>query len=198
MNFSPQQRRNLLALSVVTLGVLLAFWFFLIAPARAKLKQSSEAENSLSQKIAAKKQVIRNAEELKAKFAETSLALGAAEEKMVSGDPYLWIYKMLKDFEVPQKIEFPKIDRPQFVELNLPVNIFYKTISFNVVGAATFHDLGAFLARFENLYPHIHIQHLEMEPVGVSGVNDDKLSFAIEFRALVRPAPVSNKTPPRS
>ncbi len=198
MNFSPQQRRNFLILSVVTVALLLALWFLLIAPARDRLKESSQAENSLSQKIAAKKQVIRNAEEVKTEFAASSRELSAIEAQMVSGDPYLWIYKMLKEFEVPQKIEFSKIDRPQSVELNLPINISYKTISFNVAGAATFHDLGTFLARFENSYPYIRIQHLEMEPAGLSSVSDEKLSFAIEFRTLVKPSPVSGKTSPRS
>jgi hypothetical protein len=107
---------------------------------------------------------------------------------MVAGDNYLWILKTLREFEIPGQIEFSKFDPPQIIEPVAPPKLPYKVASFVVTGAATYHNLGTFLANFENSYPHIRIRRLEMEPATLGKSSDERLSFLIEMHALIKPA----------
>ena len=67
----------------------------------------------------------------------------------------------------------------------------YKAAVFNVRGVAYFHDLGRFLADFENSFPFARVQNVEMEVAGSSaatGTSDtEKLSFRMEIVTLINP-----------
>jgi hypothetical protein len=66
----------------------------------------------------------------------------------------------------------------------------YKAAAFNVRGSAYYHDLGQFLADFENSFPYARIQNLEIEPGAVSAsgtAETEKLSFRLEIVTLINP-----------
>jgi Tfp pilus assembly protein PilO len=198
MNLSPQKRNKLIQLGVITLVVLLVMWFALIGPAREQLAEKTRAQNNLVQKLASRKQIIQESDRLKTEVQTASSKLRTIEDQMVTGDPFLWIIKTTHAFEIPNKMEIAKADPPQPVESNLSKNSSYKALSFAITGTATYHELGAFLARFENAYPYIHLQRLDMEPAGPPALYEEKLSFLMEMRVLVKPANTSVKPAPRS
>jgi hypothetical protein len=67
----------------------------------------------------------------------------------------------------------------------------YKAALFNVRGTAYFHDLGKFLADFENSFPYIRVQNLELEPAASSSATStgdaEKLAFRMEIVTLINP-----------
>ena len=201
MKLSKEKQQSLLKLSAITLVVLGALWFFLVSPAQTRLNQKNKASDDLTQKISSKRQLIQRAAQIQVEAQEKSKKLSAIEEQMVTGDPYVWGIKALRDFEIPGHIEFTKVDPPQIIESDVPPRLPYKTASFAVTGTATYHDLGTFLANFENSYPHILIHRLEMEPASLGTKNnDEKLSFLFEMQVRVKPGSASSgsKPAPRS
>jgi Tfp pilus assembly protein PilO len=196
MNLSKQKQFDLLKLGAVTLAVLLVIWFLLIRPAQARLNEKTKISLDLTKNIQSKKEVIQRAEEINAHVQESGKKLLALEGQMVTGDTYLWIIRTLRDFEVPGKIEFSKYEPPQIVERNTPPKLPYKAASFVVTGTAAYHDLGNFLANFENSYPHIRIQRIDMEPAS-PGTTSEKLSFLLEMEVLVKSAGTTSGSRPK-
>jgi hypothetical protein len=57
-------------------------------------------------------------------------------------------------------------------------------------GTSYYHDLGKFIADFENQFPLFRVLNLEMEPApSVAGAEKEKLSFKMDVVALVKPGP---------
>lgn len=195
MIITPEKRISLIKLGLVTAAVLLTFWFILIRPVRARVTQNSKASAELTKKIEAKNDVINRGKTIKEDLNDASRRLKRIEEQMVSGDTYLWIIKTLRDFETPDRIEFAKYDPPQIIESIATGKLPYKTAAYSITGTSTYHDFGRFLARFENIYPHIRIHRVDMEPVGGGIAFDEKLSFLIELHVLVKPGTSSGSSP---
>ena len=67
----------------------------------------------------------------------------------------------------------------------------YRAAAFNLRGTAFFHDFGAFVADFENTFPYMRIQNIELDPASTSAAtssdHSEKLSFRMEIVALVSP-----------
>jgi len=117
--------------------------------------------------------------------------LKAAEGEMASGDMFAWMNDTLKKNSERYKVEIPQISR----EVPCPVGVFakfpYRAVMFNVRGTAFYHHLGSFLADFENRFPYLRVQNLELEPAGGStsqtATDPEKLAFRMEIVALVNP-----------
>jgi len=61
-----------------------------------------------------------------------------------------------------------------------------------VRGTAYYHDLGKFIADFENAFPYVRLLNLEMEPVGLPSPasnpeEQEKLSFKMDIVTLIKP-----------
>lgn len=56
---------------------------------------------------------------------------------------------------------------------------------FRVSGTAYFHDLGKFVAAFENAFPHARIVNLLVNPASSS--EDETLSFQMDIIELIKP-----------
>jgi hypothetical protein len=67
-------------------------------------------------------------------------------------------------------------------------NFPYKQASITVLGTAHYHDLGRFVADFENQFPHIRLLNLSVEvaPAPAPG-QVEMLSFKVEIVTLVKP-----------
>ena len=117
--------------------------------------------------------------------------LKAAESEMASGDMYSWIIDTMGKFREGYAVDIPQFSREVPCAVGLFPTFPYKAVLFNVRGTAYFHDLGRFLADFENRFPTLRVQNLEMEPVGASAANSatdpEKLTFRMEVVVLVNP-----------
>ena len=65
----------------------------------------------------------------------------------------------------------------------------YKQIQFTINGTAYYHDLGKFIADFENNFPHARMVNLVIEPASGADSSNEKLSFRMDIIALVKPNP---------
>jgi hypothetical protein len=122
---------------------------------------------------------------------ESSGKLKAIESTMASGDMYSWIILTVNNFKENYKIDIPQFSREVPGEVGILPRFPYRAALFHVRGTAYYQDFGRFVADFENSFPYMRIQNIELEPSGGSNANKvsepEKLAFKMEIVALVNP-----------
>jgi hypothetical protein len=193
-NLPKEKRDQLLLIAIGTVALSVGLYFGLV-----KMQQRS-LERMISQ-TAEQQEKVGNAMRLVTTHAETAedlednlAKLKSIEQTMASGDMYSWIITTINRFRADRKVEIPQFSR----EITTDVGVFpkfpYKAALFHVRGTAHFHELGKFIADFENAFPYIRIQNIDMEPASQSAatattpVDDaEKLAFKMEIVALINP-----------
>lgn len=198
MNFPKERQSDLIKLGLGTAAVLFCLWFFIQRPAQVEISNKTKTTSDLDQKIAAKKKIILQTDQVKTELIQRSAQLKEMEVQMVVGDPYLWILKVLREFEIPNQLEFTRYDPPQVIPSIFPPKLSYKTVSFVVAGTAAYHDFGIFLANLENSYQHIRVHRIDIEPIVNKTSSDEKLSFLLELHVLEKPEIKTTAPAPRS
>src|SRR6185312_9448451 len=188
MNKLSKEKRNQIVLVCIgTLAVLACVWFLLIKPenaAVAKIKGDVESKQRQLQGIA---DAISRANATTSQLREEVAALAKSESDMASNDPNAWIYDLIRHFKENYKVEVSVNGGISLGDVDLISHFPYKQLRVTVSGTAFYHDLGNFIADFENTYPHIRITNLSIDPVGGNGDSSEKLSFRMDVTALVKP-----------
>jgi hypothetical protein len=191
MNRISKQKRNQLLLTGAVIAIVLAgLWFTLISSLQNKVERIGKEREAAEQKLAQVLRSIKDSGKLDGQVGETSAHLAKLETTMASGDLYSWAINTLRQFKQP----YTKIEIPQFSQIDgpKPSTIFagypYQQASLTIGGTAQFHDFGQFLADFENRFPYVRVQNLQLEPLPSTTTTDqEKLSFRMDIIALVKP-----------
>ena len=180
-----EKRIQLILIAFVTLAML-ALIGFLIRTQFAALDKIAEEKKDAETKLQSIRNVIKGVDTTASELVELTNALSRAEEDMAVGDPYSWIYDTIRRLKTQHKVDIPEISRPAIEDEDMLPTFPYKQVRFNINGTAYYHDLGKFIADFENSFPHGRIANLTVESPG-SDSKDEKLSFKMDIIALVKP-----------
>jgi Tfp pilus assembly protein PilO len=186
---SREKRNQLITVILVTLAILALIGFGLIRPQYESLSKIAKAGKVADNKLQSIKHAITNSEAIANEWDETTYALAHAEEDMASGDLYSWTYDTIRHFKQSYRVEIPEVGHPTIGESDLLPSFPYKQIQFAISGTVYYHDLGKFIADFENSFPHSRMVHLVVEPAANTDSNSEKLSFRMEIITLVKPNP---------
>lgn len=193
MNFKklPKEKRDHLILVVlITVVALGGLSFGLIRSQYNNLKRIRASEREAAAKLQTMKDTINRADQIETELGEVSKTLATREESMASGDPYSWAIDLVRRFRIAHRVDVPVISQPIVSETTLQPKFPYKQASFALSGTGFYHDIGKFIADFENQFPEIRIVNLRLSPV-TSLVNEEKekLEFRMDIVALMRPNP---------
>ena len=183
---SKEKRNQLIIVVIVTVAILAVIGFGLIRSQFASLSQIENDKNDADTKLQNIKNIIKNDDAMAIELTEVTNTLLHAEEDMASGDLYSWTYNTIRRFKQQYKVEIPEIGHPTIGNVDLLPSFPYKQIQFSINGTAYYHDLGKFIADFENNFPHSRMVRLVIEP---GGDNSEKLSFKMEIITLMKPNP---------
>jgi Tfp pilus assembly protein PilO len=187
MKWLPKQKRNPFIVVVASVAVLLALIYFgLIGPQYDSLSNLSANRKIKETELSSVKNTIKNADATAAELADMTFTLSRAEEDMASGDLYSWTAGTMRLFKQQYKVEIPEIGHPSVGDVDLLSSFPYKQLTFTINGTAYYHDLGKFIADFENAFPHARMVNLVIEPAAGEG---EKLSFRLQIMALLKPNP---------
>jgi hypothetical protein len=184
--------------AVVTIACLAGIWYGLIANQRKSIDRIAKDVAEQRMKVSNAERLVATAAELKKSQEVLQARLQTIEEGMASGDMYSWIIQTMRKFCVGRNVEIPQFSREVTGEVGILPKFPYRAAVFTVRGSAYFHDLGRFIADFENTFPYIRLQNLELDPGGSSAANTspnggsqspelEKLAFKMEIVALVNP-----------
>jgi hypothetical protein len=186
MRLSKEKRNQFILVLFCTLAVLVFMWMDLIRPRYAALAQAATGQTAAEQKLEDIQGAIKRADTITVELTNVTQTLSNAESDIASGDLYSWTYNTIRLFKSPYQVNIPDIGHPDVETMDLLPAFPFKQARFTITGTAYYHDLGKFIADFENTFPHIRIVNLELQPVDATGGNE-KLSFKMDVIALVQP-----------
>jgi len=192
MNKLPKDKRDKIIL--VCLGTVAAvggIWFAMIAMQREVLANVRKAKIEAEQKVNKGKAILNTEKATAAEYDQVSVRLKGCEVAMAApNDMYSWLIQTLNTFRMGYQVDIPQFSRETPAEVWMFAKFPYRAASFTVRGSAYYHDFGKFLADFENAFPYIRVQNLELEPMGdqaASVATREKLTFKMDLLTLVRP-----------
>lgn len=192
MNFRklPKEKRNQLVLVVlVTLMAVVGLYLTLIRHQNEKLARLAQQKTAAAQKLQVVLDSLKRAQPIQAELDEIRKTLAEAERDVASGDLYAWVINSLNKFKASyQTVEIPQFSQlGQAGEVNLFPNFPYKQAAMTIAGTARFHDLGRFIADFENQNPHIRLLNLTLDSNAAAPLAESEtLSFKMDIVTLVK------------
>ncbi|HUA66718.1 MAG TPA: hypothetical protein VME24_12780 [Alphaproteobacteria bacterium] len=189
MNILPktkQKRNQLLVTAVAVLLAVAGLGFGLIRPQYTKLSGIRKETTATQKTWQDDERLIQLSVSNKVVLAALSTQLASNENDLATGDTYAWILDTVRHFKAGYKVELPVIGQPTVEAMDLLPGFPYQQLRFSISGTGYYHDIGKFIADFENRYPHMRVVNLEMGPVGG---DSEKLSFRADVVALVKSSP---------
>jgi len=187
----PKEKRNQLILVVLaTLGVLAALGYGLIKSQYDKLRSYAERQVAAEAQLQKMEAAVKRKDLVESVLNQASKSIAEKEAGMATGDLYAWMYGTVRKFQKGYNVDIPQlspIGAP--TEVNLLPNAPYKQATMQIGGSAYYHDLGQFIADFENAYPLIRVVNLTVElNRGAAAVEHEKLAFKMDLVTLVKSA----------
>lgn len=192
MKFSklPKEKRNHLVLVVIgTLAILAAIGFGLIKVQYEALGQAASKQEAARAKLKDMEDAVKRAGLVESVCNQASQLLDEKEATMAKDDLYSWMYNTIRRFQKGYgKVEIPQlspISPPAAV--NLLPDMPYKQATMQIGGTAYYHDLGQFIADFENTFPMMRVANLTVEFSQNSVQTErEKLAFKMDLVTLVK------------
>ncbi len=187
MKLSKDKRNQLLLVIFCTVAVLALMWFELILPQYGALTRAAGSEHAAEKKLQGIQSAIEHAHTITAELTNITETLSSAEGDVASGDLYSWTYNTIRLFKTPYQVDIPDIGHPDVEPVDLLPSFPFKQVKFTITGTAYYHNLGKFIADFENTFPHIRVVNLQLQPAQNTD-GDERLSFKMDVIALVKSA----------
>lgn len=188
---SKEKQQQLIAVAAAAVVVIGLIYFFVIR-AQGKSRAGKLAEIATYQKN------VDDAEALKKKSPTIQADLDASKKKldelektMATGDLYSWVILKVNDFVKSRghKVEIPIFGREERTHVGIYGEFPYDAVKYSLKGTGYYHDLGKFLADFENAFPYARVQNLDvMAESGVgSATENEKLAFKFDLVVTLKP-----------
>jgi hypothetical protein len=188
MNKLPKVKRDhLILVGMGTLLALVAIGYGLIRPQYATISEINKQIDSKRDDLQKMEYTIKNADSISAQLEDLTDTLTQAESDMASGDPASWIYDTIRNFKGKYKVDISVKGQLATGPVDLLPKFPYKQLKVTVGGTAYYHDLGKFIADFENAHPHARIANLDLVPADGPGDNNEKLVIKMDIIALINP-----------
>lgn len=192
MNSLPKEKRDRLMLVGLGTAILLAIiYFFLLRPEYDSLAGVQAKIAAATKDLGQKDKAIKDEPLTLRELTQASNALVQAESDVATGDPNAWIYETLRNFKDRHNVDLVQMSQSVVGDVDLLPNFPYRQIKVTVTGTAYYHDLGRFIADFENAYPHVRLLNLTLAPAAGDNTastnnSSEKLTFRMDVAALVK------------
>lgn len=171
---------------VATVTIIGVIYFMLISPQKDRNKELGKLIREHQDKLQTIRNSIKDADGIATKLGDVSLELSRAEQDVASGDVNSWTYDTLRRFKASYHVDIPSITQPSISDVDLLAGFPYRQAKVNLTGTAYFHDLGKFVADFENNFPHMRMVNLSIEPSS-QNAGSEKLLFRLDVITLIKP-----------
>jgi hypothetical protein len=197
VKLSKEKRDRLILVVVGGLILLAGTWYGVINTRKSQLEQAGVRLAAAIDKLEKAKKRVGLAEQVEASLEAAVQRLRLIEEGMAPQvDLYTWSNALLHQKAEPgPEVEIIEVTRPQTNEVGVLPAFPYLAATFTVRGVAHYHDLGDFLADFENKFPYFRAQNLSLMPtteteseITTTRAGREKLSFRMDIVALIRPS----------
>jgi Tfp pilus assembly protein PilO len=190
-NLPKEKRDRLILVFLGTCAIMAGLYFGLISMQRKSLQAMAKLRQEQENKLNNGRRLATSVPKIQANLEDVTARLKAIETTMPSGDMYSWVILTVNTFKENYKVEIPQFSREIPAEVGMFGKFPYRAAIFNLRGTAHFHDFGRFVADFENAFPFMRIQNIELDPSTTSNSSlqsdEEKLAFKMELVTLVNP-----------
>jgi len=192
MKSLPKEKRDRLILVFLgTCAILVGLYFGLISFQQKSLEAMTKRRQEQQTKLSNGQLLGSSLPQIQQNLEAAAGRLKAIEATMPSGDMYSWVILTVNTFKENYKVEIPQFSREVSANVGMYADYPYRAAIFNLRGTAHFHDFGKFVADFENTFPYMRIQNIELDPSSATAANqqsdEEKLAFKMEIVTLINP-----------
>jgi Tfp pilus assembly protein PilO len=186
---SKQKRDQLILVTIGAILVLGCLWYFVINSQSRALATASREASEMREQVDSARRLLQRTDEIAEELVDTTARLQAIEESMASGDLYSWIITTVNEFIAAHNVSIPAFSREVIRDVEMFPKFPYQSAVFTVRGTGFYHDIGAFLADFENSFPYFAIRNLRLAPIAAPAHGQrETLEFEFEIVTLLKPA----------
>ena len=187
---SKEKRDQLILVAMGTLVIIIGLWFGVISTQKEALVLTVKRKTEAVDKLTKGQLYVKNASLVQSNLMVATARLIGLEDRMATGDLFSWIILTLDEFKKTHPINFVDFQREKLQKFELMPDFSYPNAAlFHVRVEAFYHDFGKFLADFENRFPHMLVQNLDVSlPSAPDPSSPEKLSFEMDIIALIKPA----------
>ncbi|MFN3407624.1 MAG: hypothetical protein ACK45B_01405 [Limisphaerales bacterium] len=189
-NLPKEKKQNVILVGLVTLMVAAGWWFGVLAWQRDHLRKAERQLQEKEGQFVNMTNTLARSANLETELVHAEDALAALEAQMATGDIFSWAVNTLREFRQNYKVEMPQVAQPVIGPTTLLPRFPYQQAALTVSGTAHFHDLGLFIADFENRFPFARINNLELKPASSMGGDlggPERLAFTMDIIFLIKP-----------
>ena len=184
---SPDKRNQFIMVLLITAVLIGVVYSMLISPQNIENRKLVSQTEDRKSDLAKYRKIINEAIVTSNQLVSVSAQLDSAEQDIATGDVYAWTYDVLRHFKTNYHLDIPTISQPVLGDVDLIPNFPYKQVTISLAGTGYYHDLGKFVADFENNFPHMRLVDLSIQSAGDPNSASETLSFRMNIAALVKP-----------
>lgn len=185
---SPEKRNQLIAVGLAIVGVLTMIYMLLIKPQYQKNREMAANIVNARVELQKTKELINKRASSNTALTNALFQLAHEENDICVGDVYSWTYDTIRRFKAKYAVDIPSIGQPGLSDVDVIGAIPYKQFKVTLTGTGYYHDLGKFIADFENNFTHIRLVNLGIDTVAAApGTVQEKLNFRMDVVGLVKP-----------
>ncbi len=190
---SKEKRDQLILVVLLALMALGGLYFGLIRYQYGVLAELGTKISTATKRSDDVDRTVKHALQIREELEQDTRKLAALESGMATGDLSFWSQDLIFRFTHSYKVDIPQVGRPVVADNTVALlpDLPYREAIFAVSGTAYYHELGKFIADFENQYPHMRLLNLQIEPMPsqIAGDKDkEKLSFSMNIVTLIKPS----------
>ena len=198
MNKLSKEKRSQLALvTIVILLIATGLYMGLVRGLQRKVQLLDLEKDKANRKLERISDISHQGGEIAADLAAVRSELEARESEMVSDDLYSSMINKIRKFKLAYPVEIKQFTSKGASDMNMIPRFPYKQFTVSILGSAYYHDLGKFIADFENEFRSSRIANIELTAESAQTPDEkEKLIFRMEIISLVKnSAPAPNKKP---
>src|SRR5258706_7368291 len=187
---SKEKKNQLVVAIILILAGIAGLYFGLISLQLRHLIYLADNKVKMADNLSRVEQSVKNADLIDKDLSATSKKLTDLEDDMANpSDVNSWLFNNIRQFKLAYKaVDVPQMSTPEVKDMNMMPRFPYKQVSLTIGGTAYFHDLGKFIADYENQYPHSRVVNLDIEPSpSMMGGERERLTFKMDIITLVKP-----------
>jgi Tfp pilus assembly protein PilO len=199
IKLTKAQRDQLLAVAIAAVGVMAALWYFVVLAQGRELAATRASSVKMTTKLKDASAKMIQLENVGRELTNCLEKLKAREATFApEHDPYSWMVGVMGRFSLPasdlhrfKSVSNIDFKLPEISDKGLLGGFPYKWAKFHITGQGRYHDLGKFIADFENAFPYFRIQDLD---IGLPSIRQDPEMLAFNFDIVAPLAPSGGET----
>lgn len=202
MSKLPKDKRDKLMIVVIsTCAVVAGFYLLVIGGQQTSLQEFRQKSDATQEKLQKAELWLRMAPSIQAKLNAARKELEGKQRDMTPLDKFKWFYNTLDRFLAQHRVKLVDITRePELGPIGVLPKFPYQAATFGVKLVAHYHDLGSFLAEFENHFPYMRVQNLDLEadlskvspregaPADQPSADAEAIAITMRVVTLIKPA----------